>query len=82
MEDLIYRMMNPNFLINPPATYPRITPQVWKFFVAPRLTLEFQEFRKLQQARRAVNDNPHHLGHKGYTNLEVEIVSLLLIMSI
>ena len=29
------------------------------------LTPKFQELRKLQQARRAVNDNPHHLWCKG-----------------
>ena len=80
MEDPIYRIKNPNFLINQPATYPSITPQVWQRFVASRLIVEFQEFRKLQQARQAANDNPHHLGCKGYANLEVEIVSLLLIM--
>ena len=66
----------------PPAIYSSITPQVWQHFVVSRLTPEFQEFTKLQQARRATNVNPHHLGRKVYTNLEVEIVSLLLIMSI
>ena len=66
----------------PPAIYSSITPQVWQHFVASRLTLEFQKLKKLQQARRTTNDNSHHLAHKGYTNLEAEIVSLLLIMSI
>ena len=60
-----------------PAIYPSITPQVWQHLVASRLTPEFQELWKLQQARRAANDNQHHLGRKGYANLEVEIVNNL-----
>ena len=82
MEDPIYRIKNSNLLMIPPAIYPSITPHVWKHFVASSLNPEFQEYRKLQQARRATNNNPHHLGRKGCTNLKVEIVSLLLIMSI
>ncbi|KAF4398829.1 hypothetical protein G4B88_028192 [Cannabis sativa] len=73
MNDPIYRAKNPHTLMYPPAIYPGITQPVWHNFVASRTTPEFQELRKLQQARRAENDNPHRLGRKGYPNLEYEL---------
>ncbi|KAM6590472.1 hypothetical protein CsatA_013077 [Cannabis sativa] len=73
MEDPAYRAKNPHTLMFPPAIYPGITQPVWHNFVASRTTPEFQELRRLQQARRAANDNPHRLGRKGYPNLEYEL---------
>ncbi|KAF4403067.1 hypothetical protein G4B88_027838 [Cannabis sativa] len=73
MEDPAYRAKNPHTLMFPPAIYPGITQPVWHNFVATRTTAEFQELRRLQQARRAANENPHRLGRKGYPNLEYEL---------
>ncbi|KAF4395964.1 hypothetical protein F8388_013133 [Cannabis sativa] len=73
MEDPAYRAKNPHTLMFPPAIYPGITQPVWHNFVATRTTPEFQELRRLQQARRAANENPHRLGRKGYPNLEYEL---------
>ncbi|KAF4354737.1 hypothetical protein G4B88_031277 [Cannabis sativa] len=73
MEDPAYRAKNPHTLMFPLAIYPDITQPVWHNFVASRTTPEFQELRRLQQARRATNDNPHRLGRKGYHNLEYEL---------
>ncbi|KAF4354949.1 hypothetical protein G4B88_025308 [Cannabis sativa] len=72
MEDRAYRTKNPHTLMFPPAIYPGITQPVWHNFVATRTTPEFQELRRLQQTRRAANENPHRLGRKGYPNLEYE----------
>ncbi|KAF4346214.1 hypothetical protein G4B88_026329 [Cannabis sativa] len=73
MNDPIYRAKNPHTLMYPPAIYLGITKPVWHNSVASRTTPEFQELTKLQQARRAENDNPHRLGRKGYPNLEYEL---------
>ncbi|KAF4367759.1 hypothetical protein F8388_011334 [Cannabis sativa] len=71
MEDPDYRAKNPHTLMYPTSIYPDITQPVWQNFVASPTTPEFQ-LRRLQQARRAANDNSHRLGRKGYPNLEYE----------
>ncbi|KAL6315713.1 hypothetical protein AAG906_006575 [Vitis piasezkii] len=65
---------DPEKLKKPPPIYPFIQEDHWRQFVKDRLSEHFNEYRKVQKARRDKHIYNHYLGRKGYARFEQDIL--------